>query len=123
MTDTNTDATPAAKPTEAGATYEAAILQTAAEHGPGKSFTPTDVAQKLAENWRPVLNHIRAAARRLAEKGEIEILRHGKPVEPSALKGVIRLRLKEAVAEADQAQSDQAQSDEPGAHQPDPDSR
>jgi hypothetical protein len=123
MTDTNTDAKPAAKPTEAGATYEAAILQTAAEHGPGKSFTPTDVAQQLAENWRPLLNHIRAAARRLAERGEIEILRHGKPVEPSALKGVIRLRLKEKVAEADQPEADQPGADQPGADQPDPGSR
>lgn len=107
MTDSSTDPTPAAKPTEAGATYEAAILHRAAQQAPGKSFTPTDVAQGLAENWRPLLNHIRAAARRLAERGQIEILRHGKPVEPSALKGVIRLRLKEAPPESDPAAADQ----------------
>lgn len=102
MTDTNSDAKPAAKPAEAGATYEAAILQMAVKLGAAKSFTPTDVAQPLAENWRPLLNHIRAAARRLAERGQIEILRHGKPVEPSALKGVIRLRLKDTPGETDQ---------------------
>ncbi|HTI01383.1 MAG TPA: DUF3253 domain-containing protein [Acidisoma sp.] len=111
MTDPNTDAKPAAKPAEAGATYEAAILHLAAQHGPGKSFTPTDVAQQLAENWRPLLNHIRAAARRLAEKGQIEILRHGKPIEPSAIKGVIRLRLKDAPAEAEQPETDQTDPD------------
>lgn len=105
MTDTNTDAAPAAKPTEAGATYEAAILTLAAQHGTAKSFTPTDVAQQLAENWRPLLNHIRAAARRLAEKGQIDILRHGKPVEPAALKGVIRLRLKDAPSDSEPPES------------------
>jgi hypothetical protein len=32
----------------------------------------------------------------LAEAGRIDILRHGKPVEPAAMKGVIRLRLKQS---------------------------
>lgn len=109
MTDTKTEAAAAAKTpkaSEAGATYEEAILRRAQLHGTAKSFTPTDVAQELAENWRPLLSHIRAAARRLAERGLIEILRHGKPVEPSALKGVIRLRLKDQPPEADQPQPD-----------------
>ncbi|WP_459695703.1 DUF3253 domain-containing protein [Acidisoma sp. C75] len=90
------------RPIEAGARYEETILGMAQQHGVGKSFTPSDVAQALAEDWRPLLGHIRAAARRLAEAGRIEILRHGKPVEPAALRGVIRLRLK-AAAPADAA--------------------
>lgn len=109
MTDHKTEAAAAAseKPKEAGASYEETILRLATQHGTAKSFTPTDVAQALAENWRPLLTHIRAAARRLAERGQIEILRHGKPVEPSALKGVIRLRLKAQPAEAEPQPSDQ----------------
>lgn len=99
MTNPKTEAVPAAKPTEAGANYEAMILRMAEERGAAKSFTPSDVAQALAEDWRPLLTHIRAAARRLAEKGLIEILRHGKPIEPAALKGVIRLRLKPAATD------------------------
>lgn len=35
---------------------------------------------------------VRQAAIRLALAGRIEILRHGKPVDPQAFKGVIRLR-------------------------------
>jgi hypothetical protein len=54
------------------------------------------VARALSEEWRPLLTHVRAAARRLAEEGRIDILRHGKPILPSEIKGVIRLRLKQA---------------------------
>jgi hypothetical protein len=75
--------------------YDTAILEIAAERGEGKSFSPSEVALALSENWRPLLIHVRAAARRLAEAGQIDILRHGKPVEPAAMKGVIRLRLKQ----------------------------
>ncbi len=38
----------------------------------------------------------RAAARELAEQGEIEITQKGAPVNPSSFKGPIRLRLKAA---------------------------
>lgn len=83
-----------AKRKQAGG-YEDTILKIAAERGDQASFTPEDVARVLSENWRPLLVHIRAAARRLAEEGRIEILRHGKPIDPAAVKGVIRLRLKQ----------------------------
>jgi hypothetical protein len=76
--------------------YDATILELAAERGEGKSFCPSEVARALSEDWRPLLIHVRAAARRLAEAGRIDILRHGKPIEPAAMKGVIRLRLKQA---------------------------
>jgi hypothetical protein len=76
--------------------YDAAILAIAAERGEGKSFCPSEVARALSEDWRPLLTHVRAAARRLAEAGQIDILRHGKPIEPAAIRGVIRLRLKQS---------------------------
>jgi Protein of unknown function (DUF3253) len=76
--------------------YDATILKFAAERGDGKSFCPSEVARALSEDWRPLLTHVRAAARRLAEAGQIDILRHGKPIEPAAMRGVIRLRLKQA---------------------------
>jgi hypothetical protein len=76
--------------------FELTILQIATERGEQKSFCPSEVARALSEEWRPLLTHVRAAARRLAEAGQIDILRHGKPIEPAAIRGVIRLRLKQS---------------------------
>jgi hypothetical protein len=89
------------EPPEAGAEtptsrLDAAILRLAAERGDQKSFCPSEVARALADDWRPLLGPVRAAARRLAEDGRIDILRHGKPIVPAAMRGVIRLRLKRA---------------------------
>ena len=86
--------TPDAAPPAPASRYDATILKIAAERGEAKSFCPSEVARALSEDWRPLLTHVRAAARRLAEAGQIDILRHGKPIEPAAMKGVIRLRLK-----------------------------
>jgi hypothetical protein len=76
--------------------FETTILQMAEERGEAKSFCPSEVARALSDEWRPLLTHVRAAARRLAEEGRIDILRHGKPILPAEIKGVIRLRLKPA---------------------------
>ena len=62
------------------------------------SISPTDAARALAgdpgdDSWRRSLAPIRLAAFRLARAGAIEILRKGKPVDPDAARGVIRLRL------------------------------
>jgi hypothetical protein len=39
---------------------------------------------------------IRAAAVGLAREGRIDILRHGRPADLDALRGVIRLRIRES---------------------------
>ena len=72
---------------------ETEILRQTAARGPEKSICPSEVAQALAPVWRPLLGPVRAAAVRLAQAGQIEILRKGKPVEDlKELRGVIRLR-------------------------------
>jgi hypothetical protein len=75
---------------------EAAILRLTAERGPDKSICPTDVARAVmpgpGDAWRQKLSAVRRAAERLAQTGQIEILRKGKLVEPVGVKGVIRLR-------------------------------
>ena len=75
---------------------ETVILELTAACGPARSICPTDVARVLdpapGEGWRRHLTAIRRSAARLAEDGQIEILRKGKKVEPQALRGVIRLR-------------------------------
>jgi hypothetical protein len=77
---------------------EQAILETLRALGAGKSISPVDAARAMAgnpkdESWRRGLAPVRLAAQRLARAGQIEILRKGKPIDPSTLHGVLRLRL------------------------------
>ncbi len=75
---------------------EAEILRQTTERGTDKSICPSEVARALAADeatWRRLMGPIRAAAIRLARSGQVEILRKGKPVDPTAeIRGVIRLR-------------------------------
>ncbi|MDX2233118.1 MAG: DUF3253 domain-containing protein [Hyphomonadaceae bacterium] len=75
-------------------TAEDAILTLTAQRGPASSICPSEAARALdAENWRQRMGEVRAVAVRLAKAGRIQILRKGKPVDPDAFKGVIRLRI------------------------------
>ena len=71
------------------------ILRRVAERGPGKSICPSEVARALDPDWQKLNSAVRRAAVRLAEAGQIDILRHGRRVEPAGVKGVIRLRIVE----------------------------
>lgn len=74
-------------------TLSAEILRQTAERGPDKSICPSEVARALApEDWRRHMHAVRAAAAALAQAGQLEILRKGKPIAPEAMHGVIRLR-------------------------------
>ena len=81
-------------------TIEAEILRLAAERGPAASICPSEVARALDANWRPLLGPVRREAARLAAAGRIDILRHGKPVDAAALRGVIRLRIRPSANQA-----------------------
>lgn len=73
---------------------EDAIFGLLAEREPGKSICPSEAARALdPEGWRRVMPQVRAAAVGLARQGRLVITRKGKPVDPNAFKGVIRLRL------------------------------
>ncbi len=73
------------------------ILQMCAAAGLEGSVRPEDVAMELyPEEWQSVLKRVRLFAKQLAQMGEIEILRKGKPVDPDDFKGVIRLRISAA---------------------------
>ncbi len=71
---------------------ETRILDLVAARGPTKSICPSEVVRNDGPGWQSQLGAVRAAAVRLAMAGQIEITRHGKPIEPAAIKGVIRLR-------------------------------
>ncbi len=73
---------------------QAEILAQTAARGPDKSICPSEVARSLAEDWRPLMHLVRQAAVTLAHDGQIDILRKGKPIDPAAIHGVIRLRIK-----------------------------
>lgn len=76
-------------------TVENAILSLVEARGAGKSICPTDAARALdAENWRARLNAVRNGAIRLALAGKVDILRKGKPVDPTDFKGVYRIARK-----------------------------
>ncbi|MCK8783007.1 DUF3253 domain-containing protein [Roseomonas sp. NAR14] len=69
------------------------ILRQTAARGPQHSICPSEVARALdPDGWRSLLGPVRAEAAALAREGCIEVLRKGKPVQPEAMRGVLRLR-------------------------------
>ena len=72
---------------------EAEILRQTEAQGSEKSICPSEVAKALDPEWQKLSSAVRRAAIRLAEAGQIDILRKGKRVEPAGVKGVIRLRI------------------------------
>ena len=72
---------------------EAVILKLVAEAPEGRSVSPADVAKAVdPDRFNRQFGHVRQAAIRLARRGEVTILRKGKPVEdPENFKGVWRI--------------------------------
>jgi hypothetical protein len=61
------------------------------------------------EDWRRALGQVRAVAVGLARINKLVILRHNKPANPNAFKGVYRLRLPletDVLATAPQVEAD-----------------
>ena len=86
-----------AQPGEQGRALEQAILTLLAKRGAGKTICPSEAARALVgdarEQWEPLMEPARAAARRLTAAGKIVITQGGHPVDPSHAKGPIRLKL------------------------------
>lgn len=60
----------------------------------GSSICPSEVARTGSEDdWRALMEPVRRAARRLAADGVVEITQRGRPVDPTAAAGPIRIRL------------------------------
>ena len=75
---------------------ESEILRQTEARGADKSICPSEVARALHPEWRTLLTAVRAAAIRLAGEGRIDILRHGRAIDPAETRGVIRLRMRPA---------------------------
>jgi hypothetical protein len=78
---------------EVDARLEEVILKLLDERGAGKTICPSEAARALSKNdWEPLMEPARAAARRLVSAGKIVITQGGVVVDPSTAKGPIRLR-------------------------------
>jgi len=77
---------------DADVALERRILDLLGARAATATICPSDVARAEAEDWRPLMEPVRRAARRLVARGEVEILQRGAVVDPSTAKGPIRIR-------------------------------
>ncbi|MFF8828573.1 DUF3253 domain-containing protein [Streptomyces sp. NPDC015131] len=75
---------------------EQTILELLERRAPTATICPSDAARAVYEGdddgWRALMEPARRAARRLVEAGEVQITQSGRPVEPDAARGPIRIR-------------------------------
>lgn len=58
-----------------------------------KSICPSEVARALADDWRPLMPDVRAAAAELAAEGRLVVTQRGKVVDLATVRGPVRLAL------------------------------
>jgi hypothetical protein len=75
------------------AALETAIVDLLAQRAGGASICPSEAARVVGgDDWKPLMEPARRAARRLVVAGTIEITQGGRVVDPSTARGPIRLR-------------------------------
>ena len=74
---------------------EKAIVDLLARRAVGATICPSEAARLVApDDWRPLMEPARRAARRLVAANQVEITQGGRVVDPSTAKGPIRVRRK-----------------------------
>jgi len=74
---------------------EEAIVELLASRASGATICPSEAARLVApDDWRPLMEPARRAARRLVAADQVEITQGGRVVDPSTAKGPIRVRRK-----------------------------
>jgi len=74
---------------------EATVLALLAQRSGGATICPSEAARAVGgEEWRPLMEPARRAARRLVVAGEVEITQGGRVVDASTATGPIRVRLR-----------------------------
>ncbi|MFM2244854.1 MAG: hypothetical protein RL071_928 [Pseudomonadota bacterium] len=71
---------------------ERAILDALAARAREATVCPSEIAQARWEDWRPHLEEVRCAARRLVAVGQIELTQAGAVVDPDHARGPLRMR-------------------------------
>ncbi len=80
--------------TAADRALEQRILAMLATRARGASLCPSEVAREAApEDWQPLMEPVRRAARRLVDAGAVEMTQQGHVVDPSTAKGPVSIRL------------------------------
>ena len=74
--------------------WERLLLHLLDEREPAASICPSEVARAAEpEDWKPLMEPVRRAARRLVADGRVEITQKGRVVDPDRARGPIRVRL------------------------------
>lgn len=75
---------------------ESAIIDLLAQRAPSATICPSDAARAVGgdegDAWRELMEPARQAARRLVDRGEVEITQGGRVVDTFTVKGPIRIR-------------------------------
>jgi hypothetical protein len=80
-----------------GAELEATILELLAQRAPTATICPSDAARAVGgDEWREQMEPTREAARRLVDRGEVDITQGGEPVDGATARGPIRIRRRPA---------------------------
>jgi hypothetical protein len=78
------------------ANLEQVILGLLRQRAAGASICPSDAARATRpQGWRALMDDVRAAAARLAGRGQVEITQRGCRVDAGSARGPIRIRLPE----------------------------
>jgi hypothetical protein len=82
-----------ARPGPTDAALEQSVLGLLDARARGATICPSEAARAVGgEDWRPLMEPARAAARRLVARGLVEITQSGRVVDGSTAKGPIRIR-------------------------------
>jgi hypothetical protein len=75
------------------AQLETTIRELLSRRAATATICPSDAARAVSpDDWRPLMEPARRAARRLVAAGEVDITQGGRVVDPSTAKGPIRIR-------------------------------
>lgn len=76
-------------------TLEQRIIEVLSARARDATICPSEIAMVMApDDWRPLMEPVREAARRLVASGVLDITQGGRVVDGSTARGPIRLRLK-----------------------------
>jgi hypothetical protein len=78
-----------------GTDLEQVILRLLRQRKEGASICPSDAARAAQpQGWRALMDDVRAAAARLADRGEVDVTQRGQRIDAETARGPIRIRLR-----------------------------